>query len=775
MIPAVIWTAALIMFGIYPFGEKSILITDLGQQYIEYHAALYDAVTGGDSLIYTWNTGLGMNFIGLFAYYLASPFTMLMFLLPRAAITEAVLLIITLKIATSGLTFSIFLNKALGVRGLTNLIFASLYALSAYPVVYCFNLMWLDAVVLLPLVILASLHTFNTGKIGPLIAVFAVAFFSNFYTAFMVGLFGFLSVLCLIWIAKRPTPQNIRFLMRFLWAAALAAGLTAFLTVPTAFSLKDSQGSLSGDWLFVGLMTDPLTLIGKLSFGAYDSVTDWGVPYIYCGVLTLGLLPVWLLHRGIPRREKIACSVLLGFIFVSMLFSVLDYIWHAAENTVWFPGRYSFVFVFALIACAARAASLKGGLSRRRIVLGFAIAAGGTLSVKLPELIFAGKCQTISGSLWITLAALAVYAVLTVLIWARTLWLRRAAAALLALCVWAELGGNTLTLFRGLDNELRFENRESYVSHYERGLKMKDALKKADIQNADLDSSEFFRVESLSARNANDGMSIGYHSLSHYSSFSRRDTFGFLKNCGMMCLSGNKIFRYFGSTSALDAVLGVRYVFSRYERRAGYVDTGISAGDLTLWENIYSLPLVFFSDSALLNVKSSMGSPFDTLNDFLNSLDGGQRVYYPPLEVEASIEGGQINRTGEYNEIKAENVSTLKFEIYNPRPQHVLLYLDNNFPEFTAVHLNGFRLNNQGERLIRGVMELGMLPEGINTVSMNVSGDTFRYRGLCAASFNQDAFTELAGNLQKKRAPNSNSFKNLLGRADNQRQRLGAA
>ena len=134
-VPAAIWAIALILFGIYPFGEKSILITDMGQQYIEYHAALYDAVVGGEGLLYTWNTGLGMNFVGLFAYYLASPFTLLMFILPRAAITESVLLIISAKIASAGLTFSIFMRKALKMNGLTNIIFASLYALSAYPVV----------------------------------------------------------------------------------------------------------------------------------------------------------------------------------------------------------------------------------------------------------------------------------------------------------------------------------------------------------------------------------------------------------------------------------------------------------------------------------------------------------------------------------------------------------------------------------------------------------------------------------------------------------------
>mgnify|MGYP001392343355 CR=1 FL=1 len=244
---AILWTAALVIFEFYPFGVRSILITDMSQQYIEYHAALYDAVKNGGSLIFTWNTGLGMNFVGLFAYYLASPFTLLMFLFPRTAITEAVLFIISAKIAVSGLTFSIFFRRACKTKGFLNIIFSSLYALSAYTVVYCFNLMWLDAVILLPLVILSLLHMQETRKTIPLIVTFSLLFFSNFYTAFMVGLFTLLVLITLLWLQNQSFRKNLRVILRFFGAAVMAAGLTAFITLPTAFALKDSQGSLSGD------------------------------------------------------------------------------------------------------------------------------------------------------------------------------------------------------------------------------------------------------------------------------------------------------------------------------------------------------------------------------------------------------------------------------------------------------------------------------------------------------------------------------------------------
>ena len=238
-------------------------------------------------------------------------------------------------------------------------------------------------------------------------------------------------------------------------------------------------------------------------------------------------------------------------------------------------------------------------------------------------------------------------------------------------------------------------------------------MTEAVIQAAERDGveeGEFYRVENYLARNANDGMSAGYRAVSHYSSFSRRDTFCFLKNCGMFCLSGCKIFRYYGSTTALDSVLGVKYVFNVKERRAGYVDTGISAGGLKLWRNQTALPLAFFADDDVLNLPSRADSPFEMLNRLLSSLGGDSKPFYSPLPVTVDFAYCEAEPTDNGYKLTAEDVGTVYLTIDNPKRQNVLLYLDNNLPEFTEVYLNNIRLNQPRERLIKGVIELGELP-----------------------------------------------------------------
>lgn len=139
---------------------------------------------------------MGMNFLGIWAYYLSSPFTPILLLFPPELLTEGILCLLTLKIAASGAAMSFYLFGRFRIKGVWNLGFSAAYALSAYSVVYSFNIMWLDGVILLPLVILAARRVFDmpagfprVRRCLPLVLALAVLFAANFYIAYMVGPF----------------------------------------------------------------------------------------------------------------------------------------------------------------------------------------------------------------------------------------------------------------------------------------------------------------------------------------------------------------------------------------------------------------------------------------------------------------------------------------------------------------------------------------------------------------------------------------------------------
>ncbi len=763
LLTAAVWTAALCLFGIAPFGSRSILITDLAQQYIEYHTALYDAVRGGGNLLYTWDGGLGMNFLGLFSYYLASPFTALTLFFPRSLLPEAVLLVISLKLAGSAAAMSLFLQKAADVRGTANVLFAAMYGLSGYAVVFFFNLMWFDAVLLLPLVLLGVGHLVRTGRFAPLAAAYTVLFLSNFYTAYMAGGVSLLFLLALLFARRASRKECGRAVLRLLGAAVIAAGLGAFLLLPAFLALREAQGDVGATLPWLSLAADPLTLLGKLAFGSYDSATSSGTPNLYCGILTLGLLPAYFLHREIPRREKLAAGALIGFLLLSMAVAPLDPLWHGGQPPVWFPGRYAFCLIFLLVAVSARALSRPEGLSWRQVGLGFAASALLMLAVQLPEWLFPESADAFTGRFGVTLGLLALYAALLILRTRKRRLLQRTALVLLALCVPLELAGNALLSLRSLNTELGFEERKTFAEYLEREEQQNALLSSLAAERGDaLSADNFYRVEDRNARNPNDGLVRGLPALSHYSSLSRRETFGFLRRLGITTASSDKILRYSGSTSALDAVLGVRYVFARRDDRAGMVPVGQANGQAnsqasshSLWANENALPLAYFADSAVLSLSTEdAADPFTLQNAFFASLGGAgaSEAFFTPLAVQASCWNGSLSKSssGAHTQIVVpEGTGRLILTIENPARQHVLLYFSNNLPETVAISLSGKTLNAGGERMVRGVIDLGEQETGTVTISIPASGTNRWFGELYAAAFDEAAFDRLIASLRE--------------------------
>ena len=106
LLPAAVFLLLLWKNRILPFGETTLLFSDLDSQYIEFMAEYRRILTGEGSLFYSWHAGLGMNFIALIAYYLASPFNFLLVLFSESQLPLAVSLITTLKLGCAGAAFA---------------------------------------------------------------------------------------------------------------------------------------------------------------------------------------------------------------------------------------------------------------------------------------------------------------------------------------------------------------------------------------------------------------------------------------------------------------------------------------------------------------------------------------------------------------------------------------------------------------------------------------------------------------------------------------------
>ena len=69
-IPCVGMLMVMLISGYEPFGDAAILYSDNYHQYYPFFVAFREHLLSGESLLHSWDVGLGMDYLGLISYYL---------------------------------------------------------------------------------------------------------------------------------------------------------------------------------------------------------------------------------------------------------------------------------------------------------------------------------------------------------------------------------------------------------------------------------------------------------------------------------------------------------------------------------------------------------------------------------------------------------------------------------------------------------------------------------------------------------------------------------
>ena len=177
-------------YNLFPFGETTILRMDLYHQYGPLFAEFYDRVTQLKSFLYSWQTGLGSPFLGNFFNYLSSPTAIIMLLLGHENMPEAIAGMIITKAALAAASFTYYLKKSQDRHDFTTAAFGVLYSMCGYFIAYYWNVMWIDAMVYFPLVILGIENIINKRNPRVYIPFLALTLLSSYYMGFMTCIFS---------------------------------------------------------------------------------------------------------------------------------------------------------------------------------------------------------------------------------------------------------------------------------------------------------------------------------------------------------------------------------------------------------------------------------------------------------------------------------------------------------------------------------------------------------------------------------------------------------
>ena len=363
LFPTLTVLAAFAITGCYPFGDRTILTVDLYHQYCPFLVAFRNKVLSGESLFYSWNDGLGQEYYAAYANYAASPLNIFSLFFTAKTMPVFIEFVTCFRAGLASLFMLLFLSSN-DNRRIDNItvVFSSSYALCGWFISFFWNIMWCDAVVLLPLIALGLKRLLVERRIGLYTIALAIAITSNYYAGYFLCLFLVFFApayyVCLF-SAEKPKgdPGRLCFktfigaALRFAFSSILAAGASAALTVPTYLILKNC--SATGDklkWDF-GLQNDLFDFFGRLMVAANPNIRD-GMANVYSGIVIVLLLPLFFLlpkRSGIKLKHKICFGLLLAVMYLSLTNRTLNFIWHGFHFPNQIPYRESFIMSFLLV------------------------------------------------------------------------------------------------------------------------------------------------------------------------------------------------------------------------------------------------------------------------------------------------------------------------------------------------------------------------------------------------------------------------------------------
>lgn len=665
--PCLLLEITYVTCTIYPVGNRSLLIIDLFHQYAPFLSDLQDRFSSFSSMLYSWAGGLGTSYLPLYAYYLASPLNIISVIFPKQHLPELVLVLTLLKIGMAGAFFAYYLKSIHKEQGLMTVAFALLYSLSSYVLVFSWNIMWMDAIYLLPLIMLGLVRLIRDNR-GLLFCItLAIALFSNFYMAIFICIFIALYFpVCLFSNQNIKKPSIlIKRTLKFTGYSIMAAGLSAVLLLPTYFALKLSSAA---DDIFPNKLTNYFDLFDYITrhFTATLPSVREGMPNLYSGIIVLILIPVYFMSRSVRLKEKLWNIALLLILIVSFNTNILNFIWHGFHFPNQIPYRFSFVYIFLVLSLSYRGfKSLNEFTGKQLGAICIAVLGLVVLSQKFDDL------SMDYVTLYVSIAFIIIYA--AALTADRHMTIKPSFKLLfLVIVITVEVLTNTLITTHKIDFLEGYSNRDGY-SDGKVVMQLREQIEAIKAKD-----KSFYRMEILPPKTTNDPYLYNYRGLSLFSSTSPLLPVRMMKNLGYHSNSINS-YKYEGSTPILDSLFGIKYLIFRSVDLKESIYEQIAAVDkIKVFENKFVIPLGFMAKKELENYRSFSSNPFDAQNELVENICGVDKIMVPIEQIQGTNSNLTFSSSGtKFFSFKRSNkdidsIARVKFKV--TKDQQVYLY-----------------------------------------------------------------------------------------------------
>ena len=613
LIPAVMILAIFLLFTITPFGNRTWLTIDLGQQYVDFFSYYQDTLLHHpEQFFYSFSKSIGGEMVSLWAYYLLSPFNLLFLLIPRSSIAMGVTLLIFLKLFSCTVSFAVLLDVKFKQRNWTTLLFALSYGFMSYLSANQFNVMWLDALIGLPLIILGVDALLQ--KRNPLYYVLplSLTILNNYYTGYMICLFlGLYFPYAYLMINDSFSWKNfIKQFGRFIFYSVLSVGLIMVILLPTFYSLLGSKGTATTIAWSLKSEYNPLLMASKLFIGSFDfHEMQKGYPNIFVGSLAMFSFLCYFKEKKIALSQRLYALFITVIILISFNIEMFDKLWHAGQLPNWYSYRFSFLFSFWMVFLGYQWTLKKTAVGiRETFVYFFLFLAAGIGFILFPQ----DYLQGWQIALGFGLSMGILYGLILIRRGKRT-----HQKFLISFVVIELLLNSIITLSRlGYVMNAEFTAYQSSLANWSTVLLPAE--------------NEFYRSEKTMLRSKNDSLQVPTYGVSHFSSTFEKETEKFFDAIGVR--QGTAYVNYSNGTLLTDALLGIKNTFiettdatynERWERKdLEDLPTIASFDEGHIVTNPNALSIAYPMKAILKSMKVPTNHPITMQNQLANALSG---------------------------------------------------------------------------------------------------------------------------------------------------------
>lgn len=667
-----------VIFSVFPFGSITVMRMDLYHQYGPLFAELYDRIVEHKSLLYSWITGGGSSFLGNYLNYLSSPLSFLIFLFDKEDISYAITFIVAFKCILSATSFSYYLKKSFNKDNYFLSAFGILYAFSAYFLAYYWNVMWLDAMIMLPLIALGIEKIFKTGDIKLYTVSLVILFFANYYMGYMCCIFAVLYFfVCFIntysndgklnenavYEKKYSTKalMNNVFINRgvkFAFASIIAALICAITLVPVFMILKNSSAT-SGTFPqtfksyfdLLDLITSHFALLETTIRSSGDNV----LPNIYTGILTFILLPLFLVNNKIKLKEKATYVVLIIFFVFCFNNNCAEYIWHAFHFPNDLPYRYSYMYSFIIAVMGYKTILNFKGIKVKDIAYtGLAIISFVIICQK-----FLTKKMT-NSTIYATIIFVALWCGFLFLLKNKNAQKKTVSFVLVTFILCETIISSIVGLPLNQDNKNYKENYKTYT----------DAINYIDNKD-----SGFYRTELCYLNTRMDPAYYGYNGISVFSSMAYESYSQLQSSLGMQSNKVNS-YTYNTQTPVYNMMFNIKYLIQTDVSLAPSSNLykkiyNTSDKKSNVYESKYNLPIAYCVNSKIDDWVTDEGNPFEIQSDFVKLATGYSNLF-KPVEYNSTdfdaVSGDDVTENGTYWLEKSDSSSNYGTETVSLSP-----------------------------------------------------------------------------------------------------------